>query len=138
MNRRIAHGRPRIVDPEREVVLVTGGASGLGLLIAQMYGMKGGSVAVLDIKDMAQEECEEAFGVGVRYYRGDVGDRAVLQSVKEQVETEVCSLFLWMRKGGFEIDVNLIPFGATANVRDSWGLRLLSSIVQQPEFMASH
>lgn len=102
VNSRIAHGRARIVDPEHEVVLVTGGASGLGLVIAQMYGMKGGSVAVLDIKDVAQDECEEVFGVGIKYYRGDVGDRAVLQSVKEQIESEVRCLRLYvlrMRRG---------------------------------------
>lgn len=80
---------PRTVDPAREVVLVTGGASGLGLLIAQMYGMKGASVAVLDIKDIGEEECEEFFGVGVRYYRGDVGDRLVLESVRERIVEEV-------------------------------------------------
>lgn len=90
INHRVAHGVPRTVDPAREVVLVTGGASGLGLLIAQMYGMKGASVAVLDIKDVAEDEWEELFGVGVNYYRGDVGDRMVLEAIKKRVEEEVC------------------------------------------------
>lgn len=70
-------------------MLVTGGASGLGLLIAQMYGMKGASVAVLDIKDLGENECDEVFGLGVRYYRGDVGDRAVLEGVRERIVEEV-------------------------------------------------
>lgn len=90
INYRIAHGVPRTVDPAREVVLVTGGASGLGLLIAQMYGMKGASVAVLDIRNVAEDEVEEVFGVGVRFFRGDVGDRRVLEGVKGRIVEEVC------------------------------------------------
>lgn len=94
VNHRVAHGIPRTFDPGREVVLVTGGASGLGLLIAQMYGMKGASVAVLDIRDIGEEEYEEVFGDGVRYYRGDVGDRAGLESVRERIVDEVGIHFL--------------------------------------------
>lgn len=64
----------------------------MGLLIAQIYGMKGASVAVLDIKDVAEEdEWEELFEVGmVNYYRGDVGDRVVLEGIKKRIEEEVC------------------------------------------------
>lgn len=92
VNHRVAHGIPRTVDSAREVVLVTGGASGLGLLIAQIYGMKGASVAVLDIRDLGENEVVEAFGEGVGYWRCDVGERGALERVKKEIEMEVCCL----------------------------------------------
>lgn len=90
VNHRVANGIPRTVDSAREVVLVTGGASGLGLLIAQIYGMKGASVAVLDIKDLGEKEVTEMFGEGVGYWNCDVGERGALERIKEEIEVEVC------------------------------------------------
>ncbi|KAJ5172187.1 Short-chain dehydrogenase/reductase SDR [Penicillium capsulatum] len=89
MNRRIAHGFPRTVDSAREVVLVTGGASGLGLVIAQMYAMRGVSVAVLDIRDLESEEDQLLFQGCAEYYQCDVGDRAQLEAVKGRIEKEL-------------------------------------------------
>ena len=96
INDRVAYGMPRAVNPEREVVLITGGASGLGLLIAQMYAMKGGSVAVLDIQKLGEQERDELFGAEVSYYQCDVGDRKALEDVKGKIQDEVrlFSLFL--------------------------------------------
>lgn len=78
-----------MVDSTNEVVLVTGGASGLGLLVAQMYAMKGASVAVLDIRDIGSKEQDEVFGGDVRYFRCDVADRRALEGVKGEIENEV-------------------------------------------------
>lgn len=90
MNRRIADGFPRTFDSAREVVLVTGGASGLGLVIAQMYAMRGVSVAVLDIRDLGAEDDQLLFQGCAEYYQCDVGDRAQLEAVKSRIEKEVC------------------------------------------------
>lgn len=89
MNHRIAYGMPRTIDSENEVVLITGGASGLGLLIAQLYGMKGASVAVLDIKDFANGEAEATLGENVTYFKCDVGSREDIEAAKEKIEEEV-------------------------------------------------
>ncbi|RAL09916.1 NAD(P)-binding protein [Aspergillus homomorphus CBS 101889] len=89
LNQQIAYGEPRRVDLSEEVVVVTGGASGLGLLIARIYGLRGVSVAVLDVK---KEEELEGWGeeiVGVQYYRCDVGDRAALEATVRKVEMEL-------------------------------------------------
>ncbi|KAI9045811.1 putative short-chain dehydrogenase/reductase family protein [Aspergillus affinis] len=89
LNRRVAYGGPRTVDPSNEVVVVTGGASGLGLLIARVYGLKGASVAVLDVKDEQElkgswEECP-----GVDYYRCDIGVREEVEGVARRIEAEL-------------------------------------------------
>ncbi|EEP82444.1 conserved hypothetical protein [Uncinocarpus reesii 1704] len=90
INKRIAYGLPRDVDLEEEVVVVTGGASGVGLLIAQMYGMRGVSVAVLDVK-----RPDEKQGLGfeempsVEYYQCDVGDRSQVEEVARRIEHDL-------------------------------------------------
>ena len=84
VNRRIAHGLPREVDLSEEVIVITGGASGLGLLIAEVYGMRGASVAVLDVREMENGEAR-----GVTYYKCDVGDKSQVTKVAAQIEKEV-------------------------------------------------
>lgn len=83
-NKRIAFGVPRIVDLSDEVIVITGGASGLGLLIAEVYGMRGASVAVLDIKEMSNGEAR-----GVSFYKCDVTDRAQVAKVAVEIEKDV-------------------------------------------------
>lgn len=85
INKRIAHGLPREVDLSEEVIVITGGASGLGLLLAEVYGMRGASVAVLDVREM---EAKEA--TGVEFYKCDVGDRGQVERVAREIEEDVC------------------------------------------------
>lgn len=86
INRRIAFGLPRDVDLSDEVIVITGGASGLGLLIAEVYGMRGATVAVLDIKELENGEAR-----GVSYYKCDVTDREQLTKVAARIEEELGS-----------------------------------------------
>lgn len=83
-NRRLAHGRPRSVDLGEEVIVITGGASGLGMLVAEVYGMRGATVAVLDVRDMDNGEAR-----GVRHYRCDVSDKAQVAKAAAAIERDV-------------------------------------------------
>jgi len=84
INKRIAFGLPRYVDLEDEVIVITGGASGLGLLIAEVYGMRGASVAVLDVREMENGEAR-----GVTYYKCDVADKAQVARVAAEIERDI-------------------------------------------------
>ncbi|OBT81619.1 hypothetical protein VE02_09896 [Pseudogymnoascus sp. 03VT05] len=84
LNRQIAYSKPRVVDLGEEVIVITGGASGLGLLVAEVYGMRGATVAVLDVVEL---EAGEARGVTV--YKCDVGDAAQVAKVAAQIELEL-------------------------------------------------
>ncbi|KAA8644788.1 hypothetical protein EYZ11_005141 [Aspergillus tanneri] len=89
-NHRIAYGVPRPVDLTDEVIVITGGASGLGLLIARIYALRGVSVAVLDVCDVDRvEQSWEGEMSAVHYFRCDVGDRRVLEETLRKVEVEV-------------------------------------------------
>lgn len=78
---------PREVDLSDEVIVITGGASGLGLLIAEVYGMRGATVAVLDVNDMENTEAR-----GVTYYKCDVGDKEQVVKVAAEIEIDVSSV----------------------------------------------
>jgi hypothetical protein len=84
INARMAFGLPRDVDPSEEVIVITGGASGLGLLLAEVYGMRGANVAVLDVNDMDTGEAR-----GVSFYKCDVTDKEALAKVAREIEEDV-------------------------------------------------
>ncbi|KFG82914.1 putative short-chain dehydrogenase/reductase family protein [Metarhizium anisopliae] len=84
VNQRIAYGLPREVDLSEVVIVITGGASGLGMLVAEVYGMRGASVAVLDVNEMENGEAR-----GVTYYKCDVGDKAQVKKVADEIERDL-------------------------------------------------
>jgi FlaA1/EpsC-like NDP-sugar epimerase len=84
INRRIAYGARREVDLSEEVIVITGGAGGLGSLLAEVYGMRGASVAVLDVVDASDEQAR-----GVSYYKCDVSDQEALSKAAAQIEKDV-------------------------------------------------
>lgn len=98
IDRRIAFGPPRNVDLSDEVIVITGGASGLGLLIAEIYGMRGASVAVLDVKELDNSEAR-----GVAFYRCDVTDKAQVIKAAAEIERDVGYLFRCPLKSSIQL-----------------------------------
>jgi hypothetical protein len=72
------------VDEVDEVVVVTGGSSGLGQLIAEMFALKGISVAVLDIKRPNMEG-----NYALRYYECDVSDPEAIAAAATHITQNV-------------------------------------------------
>lgn len=87
LNQRIAHGTPRDVDLTDEVIVITGGASGLGLCVAEIYGMRGASVAVMDVKEVDARTRAE----GVDFYTCDVGNKEQVDRTWAQIVEDVRS-----------------------------------------------
>lgn len=81
---KLAYGMHREVDLSEEVIVITGGASGLGLLIAEVYGMRGATVAVLDVANLEATEAR-----GVTYYKCDVTDRAQIARTAVAIERDL-------------------------------------------------
>ncbi|KAI8964761.1 NAD(P)-binding protein [Daldinia sp. FL1419] len=84
ISHKIAYGIHREVDLSEEVIVITGGASGLGLLIAEVYGMRGATVAVLDIAELESTEAR-----GITYYKCDVRDKAQIARVATEIERDL-------------------------------------------------
>lgn len=83
---------------EDEAVLITGGLGGLGGLIAEVYGMRGVPVAVLDVRELSEAQKEELEERGVRYWRCDVGSREEVERTVRGVREEV-RLFISCHSG---------------------------------------
>ena len=86
LNARVAYGRPRQVEPSEDVVVITGGASGLGFLLAEFYAMRGVAVAVVDIKP--KNELQESRGIA--YYQCDVANAEHVSITAKKIQSEVC------------------------------------------------
>ncbi|KAL8906913.1 MAG: hypothetical protein Q9207_001721 [Kuettlingeria erythrocarpa] len=84
VNQRWAYGPPRKVRLLDEVVVVTGGLSGLGRCIAEIYAMKGVGVAVMDVKVKEEGEHE-----GVRWYKCDIGNLSMVQKTWSRINDDL-------------------------------------------------
>jgi 3-oxoacyl-[acyl-carrier protein] reductase len=82
---------------EGQRALITGGASGLGLGIAQAYAAEGARVAIADIDKDKAEAALPTLGDGALLLSGDVSDSRTVRAWFESIERE------W---GGLEILVN--------------------------------
>jgi short chain dehydrogenase len=92
LNDRLAYGIPRdVVGLDEEVVVVTGGASGLGKLIAQIYGMRGANVAVLDVKGFADVDGWDGL-TNVEYYQCDIVNRSQVEASARRIVEDVGAL----------------------------------------------
>ena len=90
VNRRVSYGPARKVDWAEEVVVITGGGSGLGRVLMESLVMRGVKVAVLDtkIEDGESRELKEGAPGSLCWEVCDVGileevERAVGRVVKE-------------------------------------------------------
>ena len=69
---------------EEDVVVVTGGSSGLGQLVAEIFALKGISVAILDVKKPQLEG-----NYAIEYYECDVSDVEAIKRAAQQIRTDV-------------------------------------------------
>ena len=80
------------LDFTGQVVLVTGGATGLGLAIAQAFGRAGATVALNDLLPERTEQAAadlRAAGISCRGFAADVRDAAAVRGMVEQVTDEL-------------------------------------------------
>lgn len=118
-------GRRRDDDDDgAEVVVITGGGRGLGQCVAEIYGIKGANVAVLDL----EVEKGEGEREGVWRYKCDVGNRAEVERVWARVVADVSLSFSWHNLAlGFggqtdpDWSIEWLTFGSPLDC--SWGHR---------------
>lgn len=80
---RYAWATQRHFEWDEEVVLVTGGSSGLGRIIADTFAMRGVSVAVLDPRPY------EGSHDNVNWYNVDIGNEENVLKARETIEADV-------------------------------------------------
>ena len=86
------------------MVIVTGGASGIGESIVTAFSSQGARVAFLDIQDQAAtrliERCKESGGTVPRYYACDLTDIGALQTTVDQILREFGSVDVLVNNAG--------------------------------------
>ena len=85
LNTRFAYGRPKPAEHSEDVIVITGGASGLGFLLAEFYAMRGAAVAVVDIK--VKPALQESSGIA--YYQCDVANAGHVSVTAKRIQSEV-------------------------------------------------
>nr|POE53562.1 epidermal retinol dehydrogenase 2 [Quercus suber] len=123
---RLAYGAARTLDWQHEVVVITGGASGLGKILAQTYGMRGASVAVLDVHVPDEEEREADPALAeVRFYRCDVGEAEAVERVKGRIDEDLGPATILINNAGIVTGKPLLQLSA-ADVHRTFSVNLLS------------
>ncbi|KAH0339763.1 NAD(P)-binding protein, partial [Aureobasidium melanogenum] len=88
LNTRLGHGKARKVVWSDQIAVVTGGAGGLGWLVARLLQLKGAEVVVWDIK--AHEEWnEDDDDEGIKWYKVDVGDAEEVDAAYKKVQNDL-------------------------------------------------
>ena len=87
---RIADGTPRKLDWTKEVVLITGGAGGLGRVLAEYYGgIRRCSTIVVDVMPATEARLKEWEALGCGYYQCDVGSSDAVNELRDRIIRDV-------------------------------------------------
>ncbi|KAK9454292.1 hypothetical protein V1511DRAFT_489237 [Dipodascopsis uninucleata] len=107
-------GRTRF-DPQKDVVVITGGSSGLGYVITLLLSIRSSKIAVLDVKD------PEVKIPNVNYYICDVGDNRQVIATFTEIARELGPVTILINnaaisKRGSLIDMSVEDIDKTIHV----------------------
>lgn len=97
------------------VVVVTGGASGIGLGVSQLFARKGHPVAMLDVQDEALERESAALrqeGASVLARKVDVSDRAQIDAAYEDIRRELGPIAIVVANAGISEGIRFLDVSA--------------------------
>ncbi len=92
-------------------VLITGGASGIGLLVAEKLADRGAKVIIWDIDDSKMQDIEaqmKAKGFAIAVYRCDVSNRSEVYRVAEAVKADFGKVDILVNNAGIVSGKNLL------------------------------
>jgi len=94
INQRLTYGKHRKVEWEKEVVVITGGGSGLGRVLAEMIVRKGGKVAILDVKQPDEEAEDTMERWDLVWEKCDVSKESDVKEAVDRIVDDVSSVVL--------------------------------------------
>lgn len=102
-------------DVKGKVILITGGASGLGLGVGESFGLKGARVVLWDINQQALDRAKQEFTkkkIQVSTYVCDVSDKKDIYRVADLVKKEVGKVDILINNAGIVVGK---PFLSTSD-----------------------
>jgi 3-oxoacyl-[acyl-carrier protein] reductase len=91
-----------------KVVLVTGGAAGIGRATAERFAEAGARVILCDVNREAGEAAARSLGPEARFYQVDVTDRAAVQAWVEAVVAACGRIDVLVNNAGITRDATLV------------------------------
>ncbi|KAG9031897.1 hypothetical protein FRB95_002103 [Tulasnella sp. JGI-2019a] len=107
------------VDWGEQVVVITGGAGGIGGLLANTLAMRGVTVAVLDVKPLETENSN------ITSYKCDISNWAEVEAVSAQIVEELGHPTILVNNAGV-VQGKLITDLTEKDVKETVGVNLLS------------
>ena len=91
-----------------KVVLVTGGAAGIGRATAERFAEEGAVVAICDVNEAAGQAALESLGEGASFTRVDVSDRASVRAWIDGVLAQHGRIDVLVNNAGITRDAQLV------------------------------
>lgn len=93
---------------DNKVVVITGGASGMGAAMATDFIQRGAKVAVFDLDSKKAALLEQSIGSqSFAYYQIDVTNKAAIETATQKVEQQFGKLTSWVNSAGVS---KMVPF----------------------------
>ncbi|MBN1138803.1 MAG: 3-oxoacyl-ACP reductase FabG [Anaerolineae bacterium] len=93
---------------ENQVVMITGGAAGIGKATARRFAGEGATVAICDVDSQAGEETAQALGAEVAFRQVDVTDRQAVQEWVDGVVERYGRIDVLVNNAGIARDALLV------------------------------
>ncbi len=93
---------------KNRVALITGAASGIGLVTAKKFIEEGAVVAACDMNEMALDEAQKNLGIKYRTYKMDVTDRLTVSKDVNQIISDLGRIDILVNNAGAVRDKSLI------------------------------
>ncbi|KAG9686970.1 NAD(P)-binding protein, partial [Aureobasidium melanogenum] len=124
LNTRLGHGKAKKVVWSEQIAVVTGGAGGLGWLVARLLQLKGAEVVVWDIK-APEEWNEDDDDEGIKWYKVDVGDAEEVDAAYKKVQNDLGTPTILINNAGIVNGKPLLSLSA-AQISRCFSINTLS------------
>jgi len=119
------------MDPKKKTIVITGGARGLGLCMAEAFAKKGANVALVDINqnvlNTAVETCQ-AYGIQAKGYAVNVAVETEVEQLFSQVQSDFGSIDCLINNAGIIRD-GLLVKGKNGVVEKKMSLNQWQSVI---------
>jgi len=111
--------RPKPLDWSDQIVLITGGASGIGELLANTMAVRNVTVVVMDIKPIVTEN------YNIAYYKCDVSKWEEVQEVSQKIKEEIGEPTILVNNAGV-VQGKLVVDLSAEDIQQTFGTNTLS------------